>query len=63
VERIVISLKKKELDTIESLSALHNVPVSAIFNLLVQEGLKSFRQQGYLKLYSNPNVGLKESAV
>jgi hypothetical protein len=50
VERIVISLKKKELDTIESLSALHNVPVSAIFNLLVQEGLKSFKQPGLFEV-------------
>jgi hypothetical protein len=63
MERIVISLKKKELDTIESLSALHNVPVSVIFNLLIQEGLKILKNQGYLKLHPNPRVLLKEESA
>jgi hypothetical protein len=63
VERIVISLKKKELDTIEALSRAYNIPTSIVFNLLIREGLKILKNQGCLKLHPNPRVLLKEESA
>ena len=63
MERIVISLKKRELDTIESLSTIHNIPTSIVFNLLIREGLKTLKNQGCLKLHPNPRVRLKEGSA